>query len=118
MGEIPELDDLINITLSELTQTEYVIHGIYLNFYENGTHYSPNHSHKGTHQLVISLGETRTLKVANKDYVMDNGDAIIFGSSIHGVPKDNTVNGRISIATFMTPISELINQMQVLDINR
>jgi hypothetical protein len=51
---------------------------------------------------------------------MDNGSSIIFGSSSHSVPKDNTVNGRISIATFMTPKSkideEIINQLQNLNI--
>lgn len=35
---------------------------------------------------------------------MKNGDAIIFGSSISGVPKMNTTKGRISIATFMIPV--------------
>jgi hypothetical protein len=86
-----------------LTITVYLIQGIYLNYYENGDHHTPNHSHKGTHQLVISLGQTRTLNVGGKDYSMENGDAIIFGGSVHGVPKDNSVNGRISIATFMVP---------------
>ena len=66
--------------------------------------WTPNHSHKDTHQLVVSLGVTRTLQVGEKKYSMVNGSAIIFGSSIHGVPKDETVTGgRISIATFMVP---------------
>ena len=38
---------------------------------------------------------------------MDNGSAIIFGSSTHGVPKDNSKEGRISIATFMTPVEPI-----------
>jgi hypothetical protein len=75
---------------------------IYLNYYENGEMWTPNHSHSGTHQLVISLGCPRTLQVTKKDYRMENGDAILFGSAIHGVPKEvNVKKGRISIATFM-----------------
>lgn len=101
---IPCIRDVILNTLHKLTNTVYLIQGIYLNYYENGTHHTPNHSHKGSHQLVISLGQTRTLNVGTKDYSMENGDAIIFGGSVHGVPKDNSVNGRISIATFMVPM--------------
>ncbi len=77
---------------------------IYLNYYENGEMWCPNHTHPGTHQMVLSLGETRTLVVAKKDYVMKSGDAIIFGSAIHGVPKDTSTEGRIAIATFMKPL--------------
>ena len=32
---------------------------------------------------------------------MKNGDAIIFGSGVHGVPKELTSEGRISIAFFI-----------------
>jgi len=40
---------------------------------------------------------------------MGNGDAIIFGSAIHGVPKDsNCKAGRISIAVFMIPTPKQI----------
>lgn len=101
--EIPEVLDVILKTLRKITATTYSMEGIYLNYYENGSHHTPNHSHKGTHQLVISLGETRILTVGNKEYPMENGDAIIFGGSIHGVPKDKSTKGRISIATFMVP---------------
>lgn len=66
--------------------------------------YTPTHSHKDTDQLVISLGQTRILKINSKSYSLENGDAILFGSSPHSVPKDNSVNMRISIATFMKKI--------------
>lgn len=105
-GDIKEIDDVIDIALQSLTDTEYVIQGIYLNYYENGNMWTPNHTHKGTHQLVISLGCTRTLQINKKNFSMSNGDAIIFGSSAHGVPKDDSVDGRISIATFMVKKSE------------
>ena len=103
-GEISEIDDVIDSALRSLTDQRYLIESIYLNYYENGSSWTPSHTHKGTHQLVVSLGETRTLLVNKKDYMMENGDAIIFGSSAHGVPKDATSEGRISIATFMVPI--------------
>lgn len=106
IGDITEIDDAIVTVLNKITTTNYMINGIYLNYYENENMWTPNHSHKGTHQLVISLGETRTLQVGNKNYDMIGGSAIIFGGSIHGVPKENTPkNGRISVATFMTPVN-------------
>ncbi len=85
---------------------EYLILGIYLNLYEDGEMYTPMHSHPKQHQIVISLGTDRTLKVGKKDYKMKNGSVIIFGSSSHGVPKDpQETKGRISIATFMLPLA-------------
>jgi hypothetical protein len=104
-GDIPEVDKAIVDALKQLSNTNYAILGIYLNNYENGEMWTPNHSHKGTHQLVVSLGQTRRLDVGNKHYNMTNGSGIIFGSSIHGVPKDGTTEGRISIATFMVPLN-------------
>ena len=41
---------------------------------------------------------------------MENVDAIIFGSSTHGIPKNNSVNGRISSATFMIRKDKLFNE--------
>jgi uncharacterized protein YjlB len=101
---MPEIDDVVFKCLNELTNKKYFILGLYLNFYENGEMWTPNHSHSGTHQLVVSLGQKRTLQVGKKNYEMTNGSAIIFGSSTHGVPKDDSVDSRISIATFMVPI--------------
>lgn len=103
LGQIPEIDQVVSICLPKVTSKNYAILGMYINYYENGQMWTPNHSHKGTHQMVISLGNPRTLIVGKKSYVMSNGDVIIFGSSIHGVPKDNSTTGRISIATFMIP---------------
>ena len=104
IGDIEEVDIVIMDSLTKVSKISYEIHGIYLNYYEDGNMWTPNHSHPGTHQLVVSLGATRTLTVGKKKYQMDNGDTVLFGSAIHGVPKDESVkHGRISIATFMTP---------------
>lgn len=85
---------------------DYAIYGIYLNYYKNGEMYTPNHSHAKTHQLVISLGTSRNFTIGKKTIILNNGDAVLFGSSVHGIPKEPTVkNGRISIATFMAPLS-------------
>ena len=101
----PLLMNLVNTCIDKMTDTKYMILGIYLNYYKDGTMYTPNHAHKGTDQLAISLGATRILNVGKKSYNMENGDAILFGGSTHGVPKDTTVlGGRISIATFMVPL--------------
>lgn len=107
----PIVEDVVVRTLMTLNKDEhlsdYAIHGVYLNYYRGGDDYTPTHSHAGTHQLVISLtdGCRRTLVVGKKEYSMGNGDVILFGSSPHGVPKQETRGERISIATFMTPVS-------------
>lgn len=104
LDEYPEIIDVIKKVLLQFGQNNYIIFGTYLNYYSTGDMYTPNHSHKNTIQLIISLGSTRTLQVGKKSYQLSNGDAIIFGSSPHGVPKQPDVrDGRISIATFMRP---------------
>lgn len=103
--EHPLIAEVINDVLKTITNTSYEISHVYLNYYENGEMWTPNHTHPGTHQLVISLGCDRILNVNKKEFTMSNGDAIIFGSSVHGVPKDEKcTKGRISIATFMKPV--------------
>jgi len=81
------------------------IYGIYMNYYRNGEDFTPNHKHD-TKQIVLSLGSDRKLMIGSKPYIMGNGDAIEFGTGIHGVPKEPAVpngeEGRISIA-FFTP---------------
>lgn len=103
-GDIKEVDDVIKKALSKITDKAYNVGFIYLNYYEDGNMWCPNHTHKGTHQFVISLGEERVLNVGKKEYKMGNGDVILFGSSLHGVPKSDTTKGRIAIAVFMEPI--------------
>lgn len=98
-----ELEQIIQYAMHKYAQNTQLI-GIYLNYYENGTHYTPNHKHEDTIQLIISLGETRTLNVGTKSFSIGNGDLIIFGSSIHGVPKEQNKKGRISIALFLQRI--------------
>jgi hypothetical protein len=108
MGELDMIDEIILFALQKLNKEKnYLIHFIYLNYYANKDMWCPNHTHikEKTHQLVISLGATRTLHVAKKDYLMENGDIILFGTALHGVPKeDKYCEGRISIAVFMEPI--------------
>lgn len=106
-----ELASLIGVALATFKLNlglkmggEYTLAGIYVNYYKDGEMYTPNHTHPGTHQLIISLGGTRTLNVGAKSYQMSHGDCILFGSSVHGVPKEPAVkNARISIAAFLIP---------------
>jgi hypothetical protein len=101
-----ELLPFIESCLEQMTTKRYNILGFYLNLYENGEMYTPTHSHKGTEQLVISLGETRVFTINSKEYKMESGDCILFGSQLHGIPKSKIPCGpRISIATFMTVVS-------------
>jgi hypothetical protein len=107
VGDNRVVDDILIMIMQKLGLNYHIL-GIYLNYYKDGTHYTPSHSHKGQTQLVVSLGVTRTLKVGKKDYQLSNGDAIIFGSSAHSVPSEpNVKEGRISIATFMQPYSPM-----------
>lgn len=103
--EYPLILELVGKILHKMGKTNYAISHIYLNYYFDGQCWCPAHSHPGTHQLVISLGGTRTLEVNKKKFPMQNGDAILFGSASHGVPKEPGSLPRISIATFMVPIS-------------
>jgi hypothetical protein len=81
--------------------------GLYLNYYKDGNDWTPNHTHPGTTQIVISLGTTRTFEYCKKPLPSGNGDVIVFGSSIHGVPKEPAITeGRISIALFMMDAEE------------
>ena len=115
-GANPDIDEVIAIALSQITDVTYCVTGIYLNYYETGEMYTPNHSHKGTHQLIVSLGGKRTLAIGKRKFPMENGDAIIFGASTHGVPKEpNIQEGRISIATFMVPEKNIKIQVENFD---
>lgn len=90
---------------------KYVVLGVYLNYYEDGEMYTPSHVHRDQHQLIISLGATRTLHVGSKSYEMESGSAIFFGSATHGVPREPTIKeGRISIAVFMSSIRDNVNE--------
>jgi alkylated DNA repair dioxygenase AlkB len=97
-------DVLVQMKTQHPRLANYAVFGVYINYYRDGNMYTPQHSHKGTHQLVISLGVPRTLLVGKKSIKMENGDAVLFGSSTHGVPKEVSNGGRISIATFMAPL--------------
>jgi hypothetical protein len=98
------INKAINIINNSHIKSINQIKGVYLNYQRNGNEYTPLHSHKNSIQLVISLGETRHFIVGKNTYELNSGDVIIFGHSIHGVPKQlNVNNGRISIATFAIP---------------
>jgi uncharacterized cupin superfamily protein len=102
LGDNELVDTILALVLSKLKLASEDIWGIYLNYYRNGQDYMPNHSHKDTKQLVISLGVTRILEVGKKKYLMSNGDIIVFDSSTHGVAKHQGLNeGRISISCFI-----------------
>ncbi len=83
--------------------TMTVVDHVYVNYYRDGNDFCPTHRHKGTEQIIISLGATRRLHVGKRYFELDDGDVIVFGSSNHGVPQESGVTeGRISIAVFVT----------------
>ncbi len=114
MVEFEELDVLLKSELKKAIKKlskesndslEKNIHGIYLNYYKSGKDYAGSHKHDTT-QIVLSFGTTRTLNVGKKSYKMGHGSVIIFGKSMHGIPKEdvdenNEFDGeRISLAAF------------------
>jgi hypothetical protein len=104
LDQYPEITAVLARALKHLYPEKETagVYGVYLNYYRDGSMWTPNHSHKGSTQLIISLGATRVLKVGKKDYSLQNGDVIVFGSSVHGVPAQPEVQeGRISIAVFL-----------------
>jgi len=93
---------LNEIVQSIVKKVDLSLLSVYLNYYQDGNDWTPNHSHPGTIQFVLSLGGKRTLHVGKKEYPMKSGDGIIFGSSTHGVPKEEgQKEGRISVALFL-----------------
>lgn len=101
--EVMQDEILFPVVLEVLQQfavPEQQMPDVYLNYYRNGNDFTPSHTHKDSNQIVISLGCTRTLKIASKNYETAHGDVIFFGSSAHGVPEDDSVDARISIAMF------------------
>lgn len=105
VGEFEEVWTAVSKVLDQF-EGDYAVLGLYLNYYEDGKMYTPDHRHPDTQQLVISLGASRTLRIGRRDFLMENGSAVLFGSSVHGVPKDlGVTEGRISVATFMKKLS-------------
>ena len=109
INEYPDIRKIVNDIISKIKKSanhkDYLIASTYLNFYKDGSWWSPNHTHEKMHSLVISLGTTRNFVLGKKIIEVKNGDAVIFGSAIHGIPKQPEVkDGRISIAVFLVPL--------------
>lgn len=74
--------------------------GVYMNYYRNGNDYCPRHQHRGTKQIIISLGCNRPLTIAGRNYPVPSGFCISFGEEYHSLNKCLVNEGRISIAIF------------------
>jgi hypothetical protein len=104
------IQNLVSVAINEYGKLNNLsvvpYYGVYINYYRDGNDFCPNHSHKDTKQLVLSFGAVRPLTIGKKEYELQSGDAIAFGSSIHGIPKDsNITRGRISIAIFIAKLN-------------
>lgn len=88
----------------------YTTLGAYINYYRHGLEWAPSHSHPQQIQLILSLGATRDLIVGGRTYHLSSGDVIVFGGSTHEVPlQPDVMAGRISVATFIVPVSQFQN---------
>ena len=103
VGDDSDLDAIVARAIKEFSVgDDFQVRHIYLNYYKNGEYWTPNHRHKHSHQIVISLGCDRSFHMYGKHHsVMQNGDAIIFGTSLHGIPQEDCDGERISIALFL-----------------
>jgi hypothetical protein len=101
LKDFPEVVSAIETTISEYSIRKLCA-GVYINYYKDKDDWTPNHTHPGTTQIIISLGGFRKFLYGKKEIVSENGDIIVFGSGSHGVPKSEIpTEGRISIALFM-----------------
>jgi hypothetical protein len=104
LDEDERVEWAVREALKRMNLSDYIIYGVSVNYYRDGADYTPSHKHDDLTQLIISLNEIdgdRSLKIGKKDYRLNNGDVIIFGCSMHGIPKEENRCGRISISTFM-----------------
>lgn len=102
-GEYEEVDELVGKVLSLLPDYKdgRELRSMYLNLYRDGEDFTPNHSHPKQRQIIISFGATRTLLVGKKEYKVEDGDVVVFGGSVHGVPKERQIKeARFSLALF------------------
>jgi hypothetical protein len=105
LQQFPEIEHLVLDLIEKHSPVEkMLVLGLYANLYRDGNDYAPSHKHLGQMQFIISLGETRQLKVGTKTYTLENGDLCIFGAASHTLLKDPSVTKpRISIAVFTIP---------------
>eukprot|EP00931_Biecheleriopsis_adriatica_P066038 TRINITY_DN40462_c0_g1_i1.p1 TRINITY_DN40462_c0_g1~~TRINITY_DN40462_c0_g1_i1.p1 ORF type:complete len:656 (+),score=85.30 TRINITY_DN40462_c0_g1_i1:61-2028(+) len=76
---------------------------VVLNLYTDGGKQLNSHRHDFW-TCLISLGSPRVLLVDNRPHVMENGDMIVFGTQMHGVPPmPEVAAGRISLVIFFYP---------------
>lgn len=119
LKQFPEIEHLVLSLMKKYTPAEsqnLMVLGLYANLYRDGNDYAPSHRHVGQVQYIISLGETRALKVGSKTYALENGDLCIFGSASHSVLKDPSITKpRISIAVFAVPMDGIAAQYKTAD---
>jgi len=76
---------------------------VVLNLYTDGGQQLNSHRHDFW-TCLVSLGAPRVLLVDNRPQVMEDGDMIVFGTQMHGVPPMPAVAaGRISLVVFFYP---------------
>lgn len=92
------------LAISASTMTTLTLGGVYINFYETGADYCPEHSHANGVQAVASFGTERKFKYGSTSLMVKDGDIVIFGSGKHTVPKCSNPQGRIGFALLFYPI--------------
>lgn len=76
---------------------------VVLNLYTDGTKQLNAHRHDYW-TCLISLGAPRILSVDHQPVLLEDGDMIVFGTQMHGVPAmPDITGGRISVVIFFYP---------------
>ena len=100
------MDNIIQLFNCKYEDGNVGILDVYLNYYRDGSDFCPKHRHMGTKQMILSLGDERTLIVGNTHHLLKNGSVIFFGDEYHEIKRDNS-GERISIVVFYLEIGNV-----------
>lgn len=109
-GECPELDELVYKVVDDFNLPDPQAHyggtaryTIKMNWYPDGNSQVTDHRHD-IWTILVSLGSPRVLNVDYARVLMEDGDAILFGTQKHGVPVGPpTQGGRLSLVFMFKP---------------
>jgi len=108
--ECRELDDLVyrvvrdfSLPVPQAVPGDTAQYTIKMNWYPDGLAQVTDHRHD-VWTVLVSLGCPRVLNVDNARVLMEDGDAILFGTQRHGVPPGPpTQGGRLSLVLMFHP---------------
>eukprot|EP00929_Paragymnodinium_shiwhaense_P000770 TRINITY_DN10099_c1_g2_i1.p1 TRINITY_DN10099_c1_g2~~TRINITY_DN10099_c1_g2_i1.p1 ORF type:complete len:530 (+),score=83.22 TRINITY_DN10099_c1_g2_i1:124-1713(+) len=112
--ECPELDNLVyrvvrdfNLPDPQAVPGDTARYTIKMNWYPDGLAQVTDHRHD-VWTILVSLGAPRVLNVDYARVLMEDGDAILFGTQRHGVPPGPpSQGGRLSLVFMFQPDKQI-----------